>query len=57
MWPTVIAASVVGVIFVWIIAVQIRNKIKGKSSCSCGGSCGACGMNCHGCGADRSSES
>ena len=48
MWPTVIVASVIGGIFAWIVAVQIRNKRQGKSSCSCGGNCGVCGMNCHG---------
>ena len=42
-WPTVIVAAIIGVIFVAIVANEIRNRIKGKSSCSCGGNCGACG--------------
>ena len=40
-WPTVIVAAIIGVIFVAIVANEIRNRIKGKSSC--GGNCGACG--------------
>ena len=47
MWQTIVGAGLIGLIFVWIIVSQIRNKMKGKSSCSCGGNCGACGMNCH----------
>ena len=47
-WPTVIVASIVGIIFVAIIAHSIVNKKRGKSTCSCGGNCGACGMNCSG---------
>ena len=32
-----------------VVAFRIINKKKGKSSCSCGGSCGACPMGaaCH----------
>ncbi|MBR7098793.1 MAG: FeoB-associated Cys-rich membrane protein [Clostridia bacterium] len=48
MLPTVIGACVVAAVVIWIVAVQIRNRIKGKSSCSCGGNCGACGLDCHG---------
>ena len=46
-WPTIIVAAVVAIIFVSIITVGFINRAKGKSSCSCGGSCGSCGMNCH----------
>lgn len=46
---TFIVALIVAAVFFGILAVQIRNKKNGKSSCSCGGSCGACGMEC-GCG-------
>ena len=47
MLPTIIGTVVVGTVVVWIIAVQIRNKKKGKGGCSCGGNCGACGLDCH----------
>ena len=47
-WPTIIVAAVIGIIFVAIVANEIRNRIKGKSSCSCGGSCGSCNAcGCH----------
>ena len=42
-WPTIIVASIIGIIFVSIIVNEVRNRMKGKSSCSCGGNCGACG--------------
>lgn len=42
-----IILSVLIVIFVAIIASEIIKKKKGRSSCNCGGSCGACSMNCH----------
>jgi len=42
-WPTVIVAAIVGGIFVAIVVTQIRNRMNGKSSCSCGGNCGTCG--------------
>ena len=47
MWPTIIIASVIGVIFALIVAKEIINKKKGKSSCSCG--CGGCAFkdSCH----------
>lgn len=43
---SIIIASVIGAAFVAIIVCGIINKKKGKSSCSCGGNCGACGL-CH----------
>ena len=45
--PSIIIAAVIGVIFVAIIVREIRNKKKGKSTCSCG--CGGCAMSgmCH----------
>ena len=47
-WPTVIVASIVAIIFISIVACGFVNKKKGKSSCSCGGNCGACGAGCSG---------
>lgn len=46
-WPTVIVASVIGVIVVAIIIKGIINRKKGKSSCGCG--CSGCAMkdSCH----------
>lgn len=46
--PTIIVAAIVAVVFVAVIAVQIRNKKQGKTSCSCG--CGGCALreSCHG---------
>ena len=48
-WPTIIVATIIGLIFVAIVVTQIRNRRNGKSSCSCGGSCGSCGASgfCH----------
>ena len=43
-WPTIIIALIVAGVFAAIVIAQIRNKKNGKSSCSCGGSCGSCGM-------------
>ncbi|MBQ7822489.1 MAG: FeoB-associated Cys-rich membrane protein [Clostridia bacterium] len=43
--PTIIVAAIIAVIFVAIVVTGIRNKMKGKSSCSCG--CDSCGMGCH----------
>ena len=48
MWPTIIIASIVAVLFVLIIVGEVHKKKSGKGGCSCGGNCGACGMNCHG---------
>lgn len=46
-WPTIIVAAIIGVIFVAIVVTEIRNRIKGTASCSCGGNCGACGACSH----------
>ena len=46
MWPTIIIASLLAAVFVAIVVNEIRKKKQGKSSCNCGGSCGACGL-CH----------
>ena len=46
-WPTIIVAAIIGVIFVASGANEIRNRIKGTSSCACGGNCGACGACSH----------
>ncbi|MBQ8509800.1 MAG: FeoB-associated Cys-rich membrane protein [Clostridia bacterium] len=40
---TIIVAAIVAVIFLAIVITEIRNRKKGKHSCSCGGSCGTCG--------------
>jgi len=47
MWPTIIVATIVAVIFVAIVVNEIKKKKSGKGGCSCGGNCGACGMSCH----------
>ena len=47
MMPTIIIATVIAVIFIAVIVNEVRKKKSGKSSCSCGGNCGACGMGCH----------
>lgn len=46
-WPTVIIAALVAVIFIAIVAGEIRKRKKGEGSCSCG--CGGCAMKdtCH----------
>lgn len=47
MWPTIIVAAIVAVIFSAIIIKGIVNRKNGKPSCSCG--CGNCAMKgtCH----------
>ena len=30
-----------------VIFIAIRNKIRGKTSCGCGGSCAGCSKCCH----------
>jgi len=48
-WPTIIVAAVIAVIFIAIVAGEIRKRKSGKGGCSCGGSCGGCAMSgmCH----------
>ena len=48
-WPTIIIAAVIAAVVIAIIVVMIRNKKKGKHSCSCGGGCAGCSMSayCH----------
>ncbi|MBQ9736489.1 MAG: FeoB-associated Cys-rich membrane protein [Clostridia bacterium] len=48
MWPTILIASVVAVLFVLIIVNEVHKRKSGKGGCSCGGNCGACGADCHG---------
>ena len=48
MWPSIIILTIVATVFLTIVITGIRNKKKGKHSCSCGGSCSSCGMGCHG---------
>ena len=45
---TIIIAAVIAILFIAVITNEIIKKKNGKSSCSCGGNCGACGL-CHGC--------
>lgn len=44
--PTLIILAIVATVFVAIVATEIRNKKRGKNSCSCGGNCGNCGAGC-----------
>ncbi|MBQ7829551.1 MAG: FeoB-associated Cys-rich membrane protein [Clostridia bacterium] len=44
MWLSYLLIGVIAAAFVSIIVVGVINKKKGKSSCSCGGNCGACGL-------------
>ena len=47
--PSIIIISVIALAFGAVIATLVIKKKKGKSICSCGGSCGACPMSgaCH----------
>ncbi|MEQ2457085.1 FeoB-associated Cys-rich membrane protein [Flavonifractor hominis] len=47
--PTLLIALAVLAVFVAIVARGIHNRRAGRSSCSCGGSCGHCGCGelCH----------
>lgn len=45
-WPSVLILLGLTAITAAIIITGIRNKKQGKSSCSCGGKCGACPMGC-----------
>lgn len=47
MWPTIIVASLVAILFIAIVINEIHKKKTGKSTCSCGGNCGSCGMGCN----------
>lgn len=46
MWLSYVILAVIAVAFIAVIVRGIYNKKTGKSSCSCGGNCGACGL-CH----------
>lgn len=48
-WPTILVAALVVAVFLAIVISGIRNKKKGRSACSCGGSCSGCAMSgaCH----------
>lgn len=43
MWLSYVLIGLIAAAFVSVVAIGIRNKRQGKSSCSCGGNCGACG--------------
>lgn len=47
MWATIIISFLIGISVIAIIIKEIRDKIKGKSSCSCG--CSGCVLkdSCH----------
>ena len=47
MLPTIIGALIVAVVFIAIVANEIKKKKSGKGGCSCGSNCGACPMACH----------
>lgn len=48
-WPSIIILSLIIAAVLAIIIGGIIRKKQGKSSCSCGGACGACpmGESCH----------
>lgn len=46
-WQSWLTLAILVVIVTAIIAGWIYNKRHGRSSCACGGNCGACGMHCH----------
>ena len=41
---TVLVGSVIAALFVAVIISEVKKKKSGKSSCSCGGNCGACDL-------------
>ncbi len=45
-WQSWLTLAILIAILAAIIARWIYNKRHGKSSCACGGNCGACGMGC-----------
>ena len=45
-WLSYVVVGVIALVFISTVVSAIINKKKGKSSCSCGGNCGACGL-CH----------
>lgn len=48
MTATIIVSVIVAAIFAAIIISFIRDKKRGKKSCSCGGNCDTCALNCNG---------
>lgn len=46
-WQSWLTLAILAAILTAIVARGIYNKRHGKSSCACGGNCGACGMGCH----------
>lgn len=46
-WQSWLVLAILVAIVVAIIGRWIDNKRHGRSSCACGGNCGACGMRCH----------
>ena len=51
---TIVVLLVIAALVVFASRKMIRDKRRGKGSCSCGGDCGACGGGCH-CGDTRHS--
>ncbi|MDO4581432.1 MAG: FeoB-associated Cys-rich membrane protein [Bacillota bacterium] len=44
-WQTIVVAAVVAAVFAAIIIAALRNKKKGRSTCSCVGGCAGCAHN------------
>lgn len=44
---TLIVLAVLLIVVGLIVRKMIVDKRSGRSTCSCGGSCGSCGGNCH----------
>ena len=41
---TVLVGLVIAALFVAVIISEVKKKKSGKSTCSCGGNCGACSL-------------
>ena len=46
-WLSYVVVGVIALVFISTVVSAIINKKKGKSSCSCGGNCGACTLCSH----------
>lgn len=45
-WQSWIVLGIIVAVVAAIVIHEINNRRKGKSSCACGGNCGACGVGC-----------
>lgn len=43
--PTIIVSAIIAIVFFVIVFVAVRNRKKGKISCSCAGGCSGCSAN------------